>query len=451
MAFQSIARRTFLRGLGAAIALPSLEGMAGETVAALGGSTAVSASHAGTPTRLAFFYVPNGANMPDWVPEGGGSDFKLPPILEPLADVRKQVSVLTGLAVENADPKGDGPGDHARSAAAFLTGQHPVKTDGRDIRAGVSVDQIAAKYLAGDTPFPTLELGCEAGRTAGDCDSGYSCAYSDSISWRSATQPAGKEVNPKLLFDRLTGAGTATDRAESQYRRQERQQSILDFVADDAKSLQRRLGKTDRRKIEQYLEGIREVERRVADPASRFIDGSMQRPDGMPDDFGKHVRLMGDLMTLAFQADLTRVSTIMVANEGSNRRYKELELKQGHHQLSHHQSDPEKTAAIAAINRYHIEQFAYVIKKLAAIEEGDGTLLDNTAIVYGSAIRDGNRHDHHDLPILLAGGGSGHYNTGNHQVFEQHTPLMNLFLTLLRNSGVPVESVGDSTGTLELA
>lgn len=462
MVFQPIARRTFLRGLGAAIALPSLEAMAANesaqfavaTGATARGAASTSAA-AAAPKRLAFFYVPNGAHMPDWRPEGDGADFKLPPILQPLEKVRQHVSVLSGLSVENADPKGDGPGDHARSAAAFLTGRHPVKTGGRDIRAGVSVDQIAAKFLAGDTPFPTLELGCEPGRAAGECDSGYACAYSDSISWRSDTQPAGKEVNPKLLFDRLMGGGTKSEIAESQYRRRERQQSILDFVAEDAKALNRRLGINDRRKIDQYLQCVREVERRVDDPASRFLTsqsaGSMQRPDGIPQDSGQHIRLMGDLMTLAFQADLTRVSTMMVANEGSNRRYKELDLKEGHHQLSHHQKNPKKTEAISKINRHHIQQFAYVLQKMSEIEEQDGTLLDNTAIVYGSAIADGNKHDHHDLPILLAGGAGGQISGGRHRIYPSNTPLMNVFLTLLQQAGASVESVGDSTGTLDLA
>lgn len=455
MPFQPIARRTFLRGLGAAIALPSLEAMASSEVAAAAGTAQSVGATGGAPTRMAFFYVPNGVHMPDWRPQGDGDNFALPSILQPLEKVRRHVSVMSGLAVENAEAKGDGPGDHARSAAAFLTGRHPVKTDGRDIRVGVSVDQIAARHLAGDTPFPSLEIGCEAGRTAGDCDSGYACAYTDSISWRSATQPAGKEVNPKLLFDRLMGGGTKSDIAESQYRRRERKQSILDFVTEDARSIERRVGKNDRRKIEQYLESVREVERRVDNPASRLVENldakAMQRPEGIPKNSGEHIRLMGDLMTLAFQADLTRVSTLMVANEGSNRRYKELDLNEGHHQLSHHQRDPRKTAAISRINRHHIEQFAYILQRMSEIEEGEGTLLDNTAIVYGSAIADGNRHNHHNLPVLLAGGAGGRIEGGKHRKYPKHTPLMNLFLTLLQQTGVPVQSVGDSTGTLSLA
>ena len=441
MSRRPIQRRTFLRGLGAAIALPALESTT---------PVAVAASSPTPPKRLAFFYVPNGIHMPDWTPDEVGIEFALPKILQPLAPVRRHVSVLSGLCVDNARSKGDGPGDHARSAAAFLTGRHPVKTEGRDLRAGISVDHVAAKYLAGDTPFPTLEIGCEAGKLAGTCDSGYSCAYSNSISWRSPSQPAGKEVNPSLLFDRLFGGGTAKDVAESQYRRRQRQHSILDFVADDARRLQRRVSSTDRRKLDEYLESIRGVERRLDDPASRFVDGTVARPEGKPSDHGAHFRTMGDLMVLAFQADLTRVSTFMVANEGSGIRYKELGIKGGHHQLSHHQHDPDKEEAISKINRYHMESFAYVLSRMAQIEEGDGTLLDNSAIVYGSAIRDGNRHDHHDVPILLAGSLGGRVPHVGHQMFPAETPLMNLFLTLMQESDAPVESVGDSTGTLPL-
>lgn len=442
MNFRPQPRRTFLRGLGAAVALPALESM----LPAAGASSAVPTA----PRRLAFFYVPNGMHMPDWTPNRVGHDFALPKILEPLAEVRQHVSVLSGLGVENAYSHGDGPGDHARSAAAFLTGRHPVKTEGRDIRAGISVDHIAAKYMAGDTPFPTLELGCEPGKLAGTCDSGYSCAYSNSISWRSPTQPAGKEVNPRLLFDRLLGGGTARDVAESQYRRRERQQSILDFVADDASRLQRQVSQSDRQKLDQYLESIRGVERRIDDPASRDEAAGIARPEGIPDDYAAHARLMGDLLVLAFQADRTRVSTLMLANEGSNKRYRELGIRGGHHQLSHHQRDPDKEADISKINRYHMQQFAYILGRMAEVEEPGGTLLDNSAIVYGSAIRDGNRHDHHDVPVLLAGSLGGRLPHVGHQIFAGETPIMNLFVTLLQECGAPVESVGDSTGRLLL-
>lgn len=441
MIFQPIQRRTFLRGLGAAVALPVLESM---TPVA---SAATAAAH---PKRLAFIYVPNGVWMDHWTPSTVGADFELPKILEPLAPVRQHVSVLSGLAVDAARPHGNGPGDHARSAAAFLTGMRPVKTEGRDIRAGVSVDHIAAKYLSGDTPFPTLELGCEAGALAGDCDSGYSCAYSNSISWRSATQPSVKEVDPRLVFNRLFGGGTAADIAESQYRRRERQQSILDFVSEDARRLERRVSAADRHKLDQYLESIREVERRIDNPALRLADGEMTIPAGVPASHGEHARMMADLMVLAYQSDLTRVSTLMIANEGSQRRYRELGLTGAHHELSHHKRDPDKLDAIGRINRYHVEQFAYFVQRLSETPDGDSTLLANTGIVYGSAIRDGDRHDHRDVPVLLAGGLGGSITTGQHQIFPDRTPLMNLLLTLLQQSGAPVQSVGDSTGTLTL-
>lgn len=442
MNFQPIPRRTFLRGLGAAVALPALESMTPLASAATGPAAA--------PKRLAFLYVPNGVWMDQWTPSSVGTDFALPKILEPLAAVRQHVSVLSGLAVDAARPHGDGPGDHARSAASFLTGMHPVKTEGRDIRAGVSVDHIAAKYLAGDTPFPTLELGCEAGSLAGNCDSGYSCAYSNSISWRSPSQPAGKEVDPKQVFDRLFGGGTASDIAESQFRRRARQQSILDFVSDDARRLERRVSVADRQKLEQYLESIRGVERRIDNPGLRLAEGDMPRPAGVPDTHGDHVRMMGDLMVLAFQTDLTRVSTLMIANEGSRRRYRELGLAGAHHELSHHKHDPDKLDGVGRINRYHVEQFAYFVKRLSETPEGNSTLLANTGIVYGSAIRDGDQHDHHDVPVLMAGNLGGGIPTGRHQIFADGTPLMNLFLTMLQQSGAPVKSVGDSTGTLSL-
>ncbi|MGI9456707.1 MAG: DUF1552 domain-containing protein [Aeoliella sp.] len=445
MSFKPIPRRTFLRGVGATVALPWLDGM---TPIARAGEVATDSG--APPTRLAFFYAPNGMHMPDWLPTEVGKSFELPSILQPLESVREHLLVLSGLAVHTARANGDGAGDHARSAAAFLTGMQPVKTDGRDIRAGVSVDQIAAKYLGRDTRFPSLELGCEAGALAGKCDSGYSCAYSNSVSWRSPSQPAGKEVNPKLLFDRMFGKGTESELAESSYRRRARQESVLDFIADDARRLQRRLGQTDRRKMDQYLDGIREVERRIDDPTSQFGDDGVQRPRGIPMDFGEHARLMGDLLVLAFQADLTRVSTFMVANEGSNNKYTELDLREGHHSLSHHQFDEKKMAVISRINRYHVEQFAYILGKMAEIKEGEGSLLDHSAVVYGSALADGNRHDHHDLPILVAGSAGGRIETGRHQAFPKETPLMNLFLALLKQSDVPVESIGDSTEALKL-
>lgn len=446
MKFQPIPRRTFLRGVGASIALPLLEGMAPATAAA--GATTEAA---GAPTRLAFFYVPNGVHMPYWTPETEGKDFELPKTLEPLAEHRDKFSILSGLAADNARAKGDGPGDHARSTAAFLTGRHPVKTDGKDIRAGVSVDQIAAKYLGQDTRFPTLEIGCEHGRLAGSCDSGYSCAYSHSLSWRSETQPAGKEVRPELLFDRLFGNGNTNDMAEAHYRRKAKRQSVLDFVTDDAQAIRKRMGKADRHKIDQYLDSIREVERRIDGSGLEEIAQSMPRPNGKPGDFGQHMRLMGDLMTLAFQTDSTRIATFLVANEGSNRKYKELGIREGHHGMTHHLKDPENVKHVSSINRYHIEQLAYMLTKMSKIEEGDRTLLDNTAIVYGSAISDGNRHQHNDLPVLLAGGAGGVIETGYHRRYERDTPLMNLFLTLLQRTGVPVESLGDSNGVLPLS
>jgi hypothetical protein len=441
MSTQLISRRTILRGLGTALALPWLEAM-GPLASWAAGTTPARAA----PNRMAFLYVPNGANMADWTPAAEGTRFELPAILRPLAPVQDDVLVLTGLTADKARPHGDGGGDHARALASFLTGAQPRKTDGTDIRAGVSVDQVAASRLGDRTRLPSLEIGCEQGAMAGNCDSGYSCVYSSTISWRSATQPLPKEVNPKLVFERLFGSGPDAARAK----RDARRKSILDFVREDARGLEVRLGPSDRRKLDEYFGAVRDVERRIERAAKLppVKAPDYRRPAGVPGSYEEHLRLLCDLLVLAFQADVTRVCTFVFANEGSNRPYPFIGVREGHHDLSHHGNDPKKKAKIRDINTFHVSQLAYLLKKLKSIPEGDGTLLDHCMIVYGSGNSDGNRHNHDDLPVLLAGKGCGTIRTGRHVRYARETPLNNLWLALLDRMSVKVTALGDSTGSL---
>jgi hypothetical protein len=440
-----ITRRTALRGLGTALALPFLEGMLTSV------SRAAPAAASAGPMRLAFFYVPNGVHMQDWTPTAEGTDYALPHILEPLAGLKSEFSVLTGLTQSKANANGDGPGDHARALASFLTGCQAKKTHGADIRVGVSVDQIAADQVGRYTRFPSLELGCDAGAQSGNCDSGYSCAYSSNIAWKSATQPLVKEHNPRSVFERLFTNGRPGETAEARARRERNQKSVLDFVRDDAQRLRTRLGVNDQRKLDEYLGAVREIELRIA-AASKPIDltavSAQAVPAGIPKEYGEHIRLMGDLMLLAFQTDVTRVSTFVLANEGSNKSYAFIDVPEGHHDLSHHGNDAAKHDKIKKINRFHMEQFAYVLGRLKSIPEGEGSLLDRCQIVYGSGIGDGNAHNHDNLPVLLAGRGAGTLNPGRHIKYENGTPLNNLYLTLLEHMGVQAEHMGDSTGKL---
>jgi hypothetical protein len=439
-----ISRRTVLRGLGTAIALPWLEAMSSPAV------RAASTAGAPAPLRMAFFYVPNGVHIPAWIPEAVGSSFELPATLEPLAAFKDDLIVLSGLAQQNGFALGDGPGDHARALGSFLTGAHPLKTDGAQIRAGISVDQVAAEKIGSLTRFRSLELGIDRGAQAGNCDSGYSCAYSSNISWRSETTPVAKEVNPRLVFDRLFASRNQDESAAARARRELYRKSILDFVTDDASSLVRRLGATDKRKLEEYLTCVRDLEVRIArseEGTNVDLDG-VTRPAGIPEHYQQHIRLMFDLLVLAFQGDITRVGTFMYANEGSTKSYAFFGVPEGHHDLSHHGGNPEKHEKLKKINRFHIEQFAYLLGKLKSIHEGDATLLDRAMLVYGSGLGDGNRHNHNNLPILLAGRGGGTIQTGRHIKYETQTPLNNLYLSLLDRMETPVDALGDSTGRL---
>ena len=440
---KALSRRTILRGAGAAVALPLLEAMRPGSLRAAAGPSAA-------PTRLAFVYVPNGVHMPDWTPRATGPDFDLPATLEPLRSVRDDLLVLSGLSLDQARPHGDGGGDHARAMAAFLTGAHPKKTGGADLRAGISVDQLAAREVGRATRFASLEIGCEGGRDSGQCDHGYSCAYQVNLSWRGSAAPSAKEVDPRLVFERLFGAQVGGAADPGAVRRTRRERSLLDFVAEDARRLQGKIGGADRRKVDEYLTGIRELERRIdgARPVVAVGRSNVARPSGIPSDYREHLRLMSDLLVLAFQTDQTRIATFVFANDGSNRSYGAIGVPEGHHDLSHHGQDARKCAKIRAINRFHVEQYAYLIERLKAIPEGDGTLLDHSMIVYGSGISDGNSHSHADLPILVAGKGNGTLSPGRHVALPGETPLTNLHLSLLDRMNVHTPSFGDSTGRL---
>jgi hypothetical protein len=402
------------------------------------------------PLRMAFVFVPNGVNVEHWVPKRIGYAYDLPSILEPLARVRDDVNVLSGLTHDRGRGNGDGPGDHARSASTFLTGCQPRKTDGGNLFVGVSTDQIAAQHLGHQTRFPSLELACDRTRDTGNCDSGYSCAYSHNISWSSPSTPVAEEIDPRLVFERLFGSQSEQGKLAGAERRA-RRRSVLDFVAEDVRRLQNRVGRADQLKLHEYMAAVRQIELRLE--RDSMVDtadlGATSRPDGIPADYAAHVRLMLDMMVLAFQTDQTRISTCMLAHEGSNRSYREINVPDGHHDLSHHGGDAEKLDKIRRINQYHMQQFAYFVERLKSIPEGDGSLLDQCMIVYGSGISDGNRHNRENLPVLLAGRGGGSIETGRHVHYAEETPMSNLFVSMLHRMSVPVTHVGDSTGPLD--
>jgi hypothetical protein len=447
MSKQRIPRRTVLKGLGTAIALPLLDGMLPHLARGAAGATARPAA----PTRMGFFYVPNGIHMPDWTPAQVGDNFELPAILEPLSAHKGELLVLSGLAQDKARANGDGPGDHARAMSTFLTGCQAYKTDGANIRAGVSVDQVAARKIGHRTRFPSLELGCDRGAQSGNCDSGYSCAYSSTVSWRTPTTPMAKEIDPRLLFERLFGGFDKDETQQARGKRQLYQKSVLDFVRDDARDLKARLGATDRRKLEEYLTGVREVELRITRSETSAAQElpKFAQPEGIPKGYQDHIRLLCDLLVLSWQGDLTRVSTFVLANDGSNRSYAFMDVPEGHHDLSHHGGDKAKQAKISKINRFHISQFAYFIDKLKQVPEGDGSLLDHAMIAYGGGIGDGNRHNHDQLPVILLGKGSGAIKSSRHIRYEKETPLNNLWLSMLDRMEAGTDHLGDSTGRLE--
>jgi hypothetical protein len=432
-----LSRRTLLRGMGISIALPMLDSM----LPAFAPTTKA-------PLRMLINYVPNGIVMNDWTPATSGSGFELPRILQPMAAYRDKMLLVTGLMQKAGNAGLDGPGDHARAAATYLTGVHAKKTQGADIYVGTSMDQVAAQKVGGATRFPSIELTCEDGRMVGGCDSGYSCAYSNSISWRSATTPNPPELNPRAAFERLFGASDEDPETRKKNRRYDR--SILDGVMEDTRNLERTLGPADRHKIDEYMSSVREIEARIqkTENDNKEVVPQMDKPVSAPADLSDHARLMYDLMRVAFQTDMTRIATFMVTREGSSRTYREIDLPEAHHPLTHHQGNAEMIEKVYRINRYHMEMFAEFIGKMAKTPDGDGSLLDHSMIVYGAGLADGNRHEHVNLPVLVAGGACGTIRTGRHLELPAKTPINNLYISMLDRMGVPVESLGDSTGPL---
>ena len=444
----SINRRQFLRGMGAAVALPVLESIApaASTTPTTTGGMATTAG--GAPLRMAYVYFPNGALPSGWWPSDG-SDFTTASTIAPLASLKNSVQLLGGLDHKNATAGNDGAGDHARANATFLTGVRARKTDSADIRVGISVDQIVAERMGHLTRFPSLELSCDSVRKSGRCDSGYSCAYQYNISWASATTPVAPEANPRLVFERLFGVGAVGERQQNFRIRQGMQKSLLDFVMDDARSLKSKLDHNDQSKLDEYLTGVREIEQRIqrTEKFGELPDPKSDTPSGIPNDYGDHMDMMFDMLAMAFETDSTRVSTLLLAGDGSNRSYPQIGIPEGHHYCSHHRNDEELMSKVGKFDLYYMKHFARFLNKLEAKKDADGSsILHNSMIVYGSGNSDGNRHTHHNLPIVLAGNGGGTLTTGR---FAQMggIPMSNLFLSMTDRMGVSgLDRIGDSSG-----
>jgi hypothetical protein len=437
---KALPRRTFLRGMGVSLALPLLDAM-----------TPALTRAAAPVVRLGFVYVPNGIIGDKWFPLEDGANFKFQSTMKPLEPYRDHLLVFSGLAQVGGRALGDGPGDHARAGASWLTGVHPKKTEGINIQAGVSADQIAARTLGQYTQLASLELGLEANQLAGSCDTGYSCAYTNTVSWRSATTPLPVEINPRGVFERLFGDGESTD-AKARLAQLNKQRSILDYVNGSLKRLNSQVGADDKRKVNEYTEAIRDIERRIQKAEEQNATMRMpviEPPTAIPDEFEAHAKMMMDLNVLAWQTDMTRVVSLMMAREGSNRAYRSIGIADGHHNMTHHQNDPEKIAKTIKINELHVKTFSYLLERLAATQDGAGTLLDNVLVMYGSSIGDGNLHTHHDLPIVIAGGGGGGVKTNRHVMYPKETPLNNLLLDMLARAGVQSDKFGDATGKLD--
>ena len=434
-------RRTLLRGMGAALALPWME-----SLPAVAGAVAKSSR---PPVRMSFWYVPNGVNLASWFPNRAGALVDLPETLRPLSFAREYLNTFHGLTHNTALVNGDTEGcGHGQGSASFLTGSQAAQTQDA-VRVGISADQLYARHVGDETRFPTLELGCESARSGNAF--GYSGTYKTHISWRTATSPAPYEMNPKVVFDRLFTKGNANLTRATVADRDFYRKSLIDYVLDDAHRVRDRVAKADQRKLDQYLTGVREVERRIQH-ASAAVDlpGShIERPAGIPEDFDEHLRLMCDLQVLAFQTDSTRAASFMVTKEATDRNYPWLGFTDGHHELSHHQNKEDKNRKIREIDRYHVSILAYMVEKMMAVEEADGsTLLDNSMVLYGSGISDGDLHNHVNLPVILVGKGGGSLRTGQHRKCRPETPMSNLLLAMLQQSGVPVNGFGDSTEPL---
>jgi len=432
---KTLSRRTMLRGMGAAVALPLLDAMFPAMAAA-----------PGPVRRLGVVYHPNGVIYDQWLPTGVGADYELSPTLAVLKPFRDKLIVITGLASDEAEALGDGGGDHSRASGTYLTGVHVRKSDSV-VRNGISMDQIAAKAFERYTQLSSLQLTVDDNSMVGSCDTGYSCAYSSTLSWLTPTLPLMSENNPRVVFERLFGSIDSTD-PKVRASRLQQDQSILDSITGRVKQLQQKLGTADNRKVDDYLASLRDVERQIrkAEEQSGKEMPDVVRPAGIPDSFEEHVRLLYDLQLLAYQSDLTRVITFMYGREQTGRSYPQIGVPEPHHPLTHHQGNPEKMAKCAVIQRYHLKLFAEFLEKLRKTPDGDGSLLDNVTLLFGGGISNSDRHTHGPLPTLLVGGGSGTLRGGRHIVYPEHTPLTNLQMTLLNKLGVPTEKLGDSTG-----
>jgi hypothetical protein len=446
-------RRGFLRGFGAAVSLPALEAFR-PLMAATEASRAMATTASGAPLRMAYLYIPNGVNLEQWRPEGTAANYRMGSTFTEMERHRKDFQIFTGFEQKNATAGGDGPGDHARGTAAFLTSARPRKTAGSDIQLGISADQVAANAVADQTRLASLELSTDGVRKSGNCDSGYSCAYQFNLSWRSETQPMTPEANPRAVFERLFGGGPSGDREKSLGQRLASKKSVIDFIQADAKALHRHLGRTDQHKMDEYLTGVREIERQIekAEALGIQVDPGAPAPEGKPESYRDHLRMMFDMMVLAFKTDSTRVSSFLMAHDGSNRSFAEIDVNDGHHNISHHQGNADNLAKIAKIDAFYLEQLSYFLDKMKSTEDVDGkSLLHNSMIVYGGCISDGNRHNHNDLPIILAGNAGGAFSPGRHVDLGEDVPLANLYLRMLNEFGVKEKRFGDSTGLLRKA
>jgi hypothetical protein len=450
----SLSRRQFLKGLGACIALPTFASMLRPTASAAAVTPAANGlgvTATGAPLRMAFVYFPNGAHQDHWWPTGEGSNFTLGRTMQPLAGLKNSLQVLGGLDHKNATAGNDGAGDHARANATFLTGMRARKTDSTDIEVGISVDQVVAQKVGHVTRFSSLELSCDSVRKAGRCDSGYSCAYQYNLSWASPTTPMAPEPNPRLVFERLFGAGAPGERQKNFRMRQETQKSLLDFVMEDARSLQKNLSSSDRDKLDEYLTGLRGIEQRIqrAEKFGDLPDPQADTPAGIPANYGEHMDIMFDLLAMAFETDSTRVATLLLAHDGSNRAFPQIGIAEGHHYCSHHRNNEELMEKIAQIDLYYMKHFSKFLQRLDQKKDIDGkSILHNSMIVYGCGNSDGNRHTHHNLPIILAGAGGGTLNTGRF-VKANSRPMSDLFLSMSDRMGVNgLERFGDSSGRL---
>jgi hypothetical protein len=439
----TLPRRTFLRGAGVTLALPLLDAM----VPAL---SALAKSAARPVPRLGFLYVPNGMAMTSavnhWTPDGEGRTFEWSRILKPLSPFRDRLVVVSGLSQRSADAKGDGNGDHTRGSATWLNGIRPKLTEGADVRAGTTADQIAARELGADTMLPSIEMGMDPNFMVGNCENGYSCVYMNTLSWRTPTTPLPAEINPRIVFERLFGeGGTPAERQE----RLKQTRSLLDAVTSEMARLQRSLGAADRNTVSDYVDSVREIERRI-ERAERADAGSplpsLDRPMGIPDRYDEHARLMFDLQVLALRADITRVFTFMMGRETSPRTFTEIGISEPHHGLSHHGNRTEQIEKYAKVNTYQVEQFGYLLEKLQSTPDGNGSLLDHVLLLYGGGLSNGNEHSHINLPLVLAGGAGGGLVGGRHVRYPTDTPMTNLLLTLLDKVGVRADELGDSTG-----